>query len=235
MNKNLLYFSIDKNYIELLKYNLDLLKNKLENFDICCIIPQDLNFYIPDVKKYIIYDNFNLHSSRFLITSWEDYEKYENFLYLDADALVLKSIGKIFELIQINPDFIHGVKELNDISSTKDPFFRFTDNIIPNAIGYNSGTFGFNKKMKNIFLEFVEYINLNKNKALNDQPLYNEFFNSKKIILPTLSNFVYLEDPINFYENNKINLMHKNDATIIHFLGNYGDNSYKLRKIKEKL
>ena len=111
-----------------------------------------------------------------------------------------------------------------------DPFFRFTNEKIDNAIGYNSGTFGFNKSNSDVFSEFIDYAILNKNKALNDQSLYNEFFNIKKIISPTLSEFVYLDHPVGNYC-----YTNKNDAAIIHFLGNYGNAGYKLNKIKQEL
>ena len=235
MNKNVIYFSINKNYLECLTYNLNCLKKITKNYDICCIIPQELNLQLTEIKKHCLLDVFDLYSSRFLIYKWEEFNRYDNFLYLDADAILLKSPDEIFKIIESQPDFIHGVKEKHDISCLKDPFFRFTDNKIENAIGYNSGTFGFNKKISYIFPEFVEYINLNKEKALNDQPLYNEFFNIKKNILPTLSKFVYFKDPINYYDKNNINIICKSDATIIHFLGNYGNLNYKLEKIKEEL
>lgn len=235
MNKNLIYFSVNERYIECLNFNLTLIKKITPGcFDVCCIIPKGLDGIAHKIHTFGLPEPFNLHSSRFSIVQWENFENYNNFLYLDADAVLVKSPNMIFDVIERQPEFIHGVKEKENISDVTDSFFRFTTDDIYGYTGFNSGTFGFNRKMKNVICEFIEYINANKHMALNDQPLYNEFFNGKKNILPTLSNFVYLKDPIRLYDINKINMTSKHEATIIHFLGRYGDLDYKLTAIKEE-
>lgn len=121
MCKNLIYFSINETYLECLKYNLKLIEKIKDCFDVCCIIPENINSQIIGVKKFIS-NNMDLHCSRFLISKWEEYENYDNFLYLDADAILLKSPNKIFETINSNPHQIHGVKERENISNIKDAF-----------------------------------------------------------------------------------------------------------------
>jgi hypothetical protein len=230
MNKNLLYFSIDKNYIECLLFNLDLLNKHQNNFDICLISPFKIE------KKYninhILYD-YNKFFSKLDILNYENYENYENFLYLDADAFVIKNINIIFDKIDSNKNNLHGVRELFDINrNINDYFFRFSNKIYKNNDLFNFGTFGFNIKMTDSLKEFKKYIEKNINYAKIDQALYNEFFaGEKRNIIPTLSEYVYLgEDNNAVYKD--INKISYQDAKIIHLLGNYCNGQSKIHRAK---
>jgi hypothetical protein len=132
----------------------------------------------------------------------------------------------LFETIN-KADIIHGVKEKVSLLQS-DYFHRFSDlsgyNIDDSDFAYNAGTFGFNKNMRKIFIDFIDFTNNNKNQHC-DQPIFNVFFNHRKIIQPTLSEFVFLE-------NYSININPIEKCNLVHFLGNYGNIHNKITRIK---
>jgi hypothetical protein len=233
MKKNLLYFSIDINYIDCLNFNLKLLNKYQDFFDICLILPENIKKYYKEEYITHIIKNYDKFYTKIEILNYENYENYENFLYLDSDAFVVDNICEIFETINSDKKHIHGVKEKLDINKNiNDYYFRFSDKIYEYNDLFNYGTFGFNIEMTNSLKEFKYYIEKYINNAKIDQALYNEFFaGEKRNILPTLSEYVYLGEMNNsIYKN--INQIDYDKAKIIHFLGNYCNNDIKLKKAK---
>lgn len=235
--KNLVYFISDDKYKDILSYNLSCFykSSKSSNIDVCCITPQNSLITKEHYNLNGVYciENFDFrYSAKFVIGEWIGSSQYENFLYLDTDAVPIKDLNVVFDDIQNEPDFIHGVIECTNLNSTSD-YHRFSGiTFDENTPAYNAGSFGFNKKMLSKMKIFLEYIEINKQKAFLDQSLFNEFFISEKIITPTLSKYVYLYNQNNIYKDiNKINIQ---EAHIVHFLGNaYSGKSVK--NIQDKL
>jgi hypothetical protein len=221
--KNLIYYIVNDNYKNILQYNLlHLHKNlKNENIDICCIVPQNSSITKEHYSLDGVYEiePFDYrYTAKFLIDGWDKHTEYENFLYLDVDAIPVKDVSLIFEEINNSPDYVHGVIESFCLNKESN-YHRFSDTVFDNsAPAYNAGTFGFNKKLIPKFKSFVEYININKSKAYLDQSLFNEFFTQENCFIPTLSKYTFLFNKDNIYKDiNKVTIQ---DATIIHFLGN---------------
>jgi lipopolysaccharide biosynthesis glycosyltransferase len=219
--KSLIYTICDNTYLEVLniwKENIQ----KYNDTDILVICPK--SFVCPDDLATHRLDNFEYkYTAKFSINDFNNVSEYDNFLYLDLDILCLKQIDHIFEKIDNNKNIIHGVKEGHSLRHSG-PFHRFME-IDPETIDekyaiYNAGTFGFNKNMLPIFLEYLQYTNQHLN-SLCDQPIFNMFFNQKELIQPTLWDDVYL---IDF----GVNQHPMNQYPLIHFVGAYGDPNYKL-------
>ena len=239
MNNNLIYFICDDFYKDVLEFNISkCIKNSNINFDICIICP--IGFKLNrEINKNIFFFEQNefdyKFTAKFNICNWDQIKNYKNILYLDVDAIVNSSIEGIFETINSDKNIIHGVKEVTNINDRiNDVFFRFTKSIFDNkAIGYNCGTFGFNKKMLKTIKELLNFCELHKKEAFCDQPIYNEFIIKRNLISNTLSNFVYLYGDESYY--NKINKIKKEKASIIHFIGGaYSGKNLNLIKSKIK-
>jgi lipopolysaccharide biosynthesis glycosyltransferase len=225
--KNLIYTIVTKNYEPI--FNLFLTSiTRHTKFDICCITDSVCS-------STHIYNCPNFDSkfdARFRIGEWESSKNYDNFLYLDVDILCQKDIGIIFEIIDSNKDCLHCVKEL-DCLNRAGFYHTFSGHIFDDSCpAYNSGTFGFNKKILPLFNELLIYINDNRHLAICDQPLFNEFFTKKNVLVSTLSPYVYLMND-NLYRNvNPINL---EDVVFRHYLGDYGNVDIKIRKMEADL
>jgi lipopolysaccharide biosynthesis glycosyltransferase len=221
MKKNLIYYICDNAYKDILQINLKCFnKNNNKDIDTCCIVPKGFQFLENDLKPthIIEVDNFDFkYTAKFIINKLNLASNYENFLYLDVDAIPVKSLESVFECIENQKNIIHGVKEV-DCLNTNIGYFKFSDTNYDLSIkGFNAGTFGFNKINLNSFNILLEYINSVKNKAVCDQPIFNEFFSSLNLIQPTLSDFVYLKNIGGAWDSiNKISIK---DSSIIHFLG----------------
>jgi hypothetical protein len=223
--KNLLYYIVNDNYKSILQYNLSYLRKHLKdtNIDVCCIVPENSSI-IREQHLYSLNEIYEInpfdyrYTAKFLIGEWPKHELYENFLYLDTDAIPVKDVSLLFEEINNSPDFLHGVIEALCLNK-ESHYHRFSGTVFPeSAPAYNAGTFGFNKKLIPKFKSFVEYINTNRSKAHLDQSLFNEFFTQENCFASTLSKYTFLFNKDNIYKNiNKITIQ---DATIIHFLGN---------------
>jgi lipopolysaccharide biosynthesis glycosyltransferase len=217
--KNLIYYICNNQYKDIAQFNIERVQHLAPNVDTCCIVSNDVVFN--DVKPthtYVI-DNFDYrYSAKYLICKWDKRDEYENFLYLDTDAIAIKNVQQLFDIIDSDKDKVHGVKEYDNFNSCGE-YHRFDNIIYPgNPVAYNAGTIGFNKKLISIFSLFLEYIELNKTKALLDQSLFNEFFISKNLLIPSFTNLVHL-----YGEHSEIkgdnNGTLLNAATIAHFFG----------------
>jgi lipopolysaccharide biosynthesis glycosyltransferase len=214
---NLVYYICDDYYKDVLSVNLKHLY-KHNDVDTCCIAPRGFKPNKKHSPTHIYYvDNFDYkYTAKFIISEWNKISNYENILYLDTDAIPCKPLHDVFNTIQEQNNVMHGVLEKLSLNKS-DLYHKFSHDIYPdNTHAYNAGTFGFNIKLLPILNEYIQYTNEVRGKAILDQPIFNEFFNKKKIIYPTLSKFTYLFNDI--YKD--INNTPLSLASIVHFLGN---------------
>lgn len=226
--KNLIYLVSDENYKECLKICVDSIF-KHNDIDVCCIAPENFKPYAP-TKTYFV-KNFDWkYRDKYSIVNWNDFDNYDNFLYLDSDTICYKKLDSIFNNIQESPENMHCVSEiLEPLSLGGIDGFRFSESLLSDPRRYNAGTFGFNKKIKPIIFEFLSYIEKYKGITWSDQPLFNEFFISKNMTINTLSKYVYLEGEI----WKTANSISQNDACVRHYLGRYGNSGIKHHKMEE--
>ena len=216
--KNIVYYAFDKAYLNCFKQNLNLLRKYNPNIDVCCIIPEN---YELDVKKFIVKDLNLKYKAKYSIVEWEKFDDYDNFLYLDSDAFVIKPLDDIFSFIYNNPFFIHGVKEKNSINIS-DRFFRITKTKCDEGPAYNAGTFGFNKIQKNVLKELISFIDQNFENTVCEQPHFNEFLSCrKKLLVPSLSKYINLGGYNSLYKD--INIVSVEKSSIVHYLGGFGN------------
>jgi lipopolysaccharide biosynthesis glycosyltransferase len=179
--------------------------------------------FIPNNKIYPTHiyevDNFDyMFTAKYIINKWDRVSSYDNFLYLDVDAIPVKSLDLIFSTIQEQKFNIHCVKEKNSLN-TSDLYHKFSNTSYDSNIpAFNSGTFGFNKECLEVFNEYISYTNAYRQYAIMDQSVFNEFFANKNLTLPTLSKFTYLYNDRDIYKD--INQTTLREASVVHFLGN---------------
>jgi hypothetical protein len=224
MKKNLVYYIVDSKYSDMFEYNISLLYKytDMSDIDVCCITPQQSNTFLknnPQVTHVYEIAPFDYrYTAKFLIGTWPKSSLYENFLYLDTDAVPIKSILEIYDEIDRVSSSVHGVVEAVCLNK-QDHYHRYSQTVFAEtAPAYNAGTFGFNKKLLELINQFVSYITNNRNNAFLDQSLFNEFFTARECIIPTLSKYVHLFNEDNIYKD--INKIPIHEATIVHFLGN---------------
>jgi lipopolysaccharide biosynthesis glycosyltransferase len=225
--KNLIYTICDNNYKDLLPFWI----NSIRTYnDVDLLVISSPNFSSSDLT-YIHHVDHQFdykYTSKFLINRVSDISDYDNFLFLDLDIICKSNLDDLFIKISSDIDKIHGVKETESLILS-DKFHRF-DNInqfyiTDDDIGYNAGTFGFNKNLLNVFDQFLQFINNNKSYAYCDQPAFNMFFNDRKLLLPSLSEFVYLD-------GHEVNSTNAESCRLFHFLGCYGDIGNKIKRIE---
>lgn len=178
-------------------------------------------------------DDFSF-KSKYSINSWSNIKYYDNILYLDCDVLCLNSVDKVFDAIENNKDFLNGVIE-HICFNESGHYYRFKDiKYDEKTPAYNAGSFGFNKKLLYQFDLFLDFITLNSQYVLTEQPLFNEFFISKNLLSSDISSFVYLdcdcENHLNINSSKKVK-----DITFLHALGGYENVEKKFVKMKNIL
>lgn len=222
---NLVYTIANEKYKEVVNLCCKSIR-RYSNIDFCYISSFDLN--IEGAMNFAM-ENFDYKFlSKFMIHKWCNFDKYDNFLFVDSDMICCKNTDIMFEVISQNHNIIHGVKEKSSLQNSG-VWFRFSEKVFSeNQIGYNSGTFGFNKNMVKLFDELKTYIEKNKHAAICDQPLFNEFFVEKGMVSDSLSPYVYLVG-----DRYKDINTGKNDVVLKHYLGDYGNNGVKLEKMKK--
>jgi lipopolysaccharide biosynthesis glycosyltransferase len=222
--KNLVYTICDNNYKQLFNIWLNSL-NKYNSYDVLVICPSDF-----ETDKNVLthrVPNFDYkYSAKFLIGQYARIKDYKNILYLDLDIICQQSLIPVFDVIEKHDTLISGVKEKNCLKSS-DHFHRYdarhSDAIKDDWIAFNAGTFGFNINIIEVFNEYLIYTQQNLDK-LCDQPIFNMFFNRNNLIVPTLSDYVYLD-------NCHVNTKSMHEYALIHFLGCYGDAQNKINRI----
>jgi len=187
--------------------------------DVLVIADKDLTFTDNETKPDHIHyiDPFDYkYTAKYLINDFKKVKKYDNFLYMDADCMAInKGVQKAFIAASNRKNILHSVKEKDSIDiavgSHKFSNFKYPNHVI----GYNAGTFSFNKALLPLFKEFLLFIEENKDKAIHDQSLFNEFFIRYGVIEPTLSLITYMTIRSWRVEN----MISREEASIIHFFG----------------
>lgn len=226
---NLIYTISSPSFKLLFKMMVDTIK-RYNDVDICCICPIDFDAPIKNCKYFHI-DNFDFrYTSKFVINQWEEAEKYNNFLFLDNDILCQNAITSLFDIVKSNPHFMHGVTEFQgfgEVPTHNIPYFRIFDNILNKESGaYNAGTFAFNKYIFPLLKEYLDFTRMHKEKAICDQPLFNEFFIDRNAVTPSLNQFVeLLLDTGEAKDSNK---------PLLHYNGYYGEARPKLERMINK-
>jgi hypothetical protein len=235
-NNNLIYTVCVGQYTKILKMFVDTVK-KFNDTNIL-VINSD-----KDLKSFLD-ENFCLsetipnldwqYSGRFIISELDKFHTYENYLYLDLDILCQKNIDVVFDIIESNKEKIHSVKSYNiinnlvvsngqDITSWFKPI---NHNFKNDSIVYNSGTIGFNKKLMGQIKNLYNFVNSQKKYGNCDQPLFNSFMDIYDLGLPTLNEFVWLD------QNEKRNVKKMEDLHLIHFCGEYCNIVNKEKRMK---
>jgi len=178
-NKNLIYTCFNENYLKFFKYLYYSFHKYEQNCDFLCITSKNI-----DLKSYKVFhhevDSLNpMYTGRYLINEWEMIDEYENILYIDSDTIVLGVLDSFFKKIELDKNIFHALKE-NDSLNNANEIWNFDGRQFTKDVpSFNSGTFGFNKKIKEEVRNLFLYIEKNKNKAIHDQPLFNIFLYDK--------------------------------------------------------
>lgn len=145
---------------------------------------------VPNLEKllniHINIKNFSIDTySRLFISSLLP-KNIEKIIYLDCDALILKSLKEIWET-DLGDNYCAGVLDLAT------PFFRESIGLLPNDNYINAGFLLINLKKwrnDNIEQDFINYLKINNGNILNnDQGIINFIFKNKILIVNPVYNF----------------------------------------------
>ena len=158
---------MNKNYLPLLSGWLKSIRKHNPLVDIAIIIPNDLTINNDEFKDAIFLrtNSFDyVYSSKYIITEFEIFNNYTDFLYLDLDIICTKPLDHIFAKIAEYPEKIHTRTEDFCLNSTS-TFHKFSkDTVVDNDLrAFNAGSFGFNHSFKEEMRQFLSFINDNKN------------------------------------------------------------------------
>jgi hypothetical protein len=225
--KNLIYTICDETYHPLLPIWFNAIR-KYSSEDVLVIHPKSFSINVPCLE-FIDPSFCYRYDSKYNITEWDLFDNYDNFLYLDLDAICVGDFSAIFEEANNNPDFLHGACEDLSLHNGRDYHVieEYRHLIRDDHKAYNAGQFAFNKKFLYRIQEYKEFYKPQKQKSNCDQPLFNMFFSINNLIKSTLSEYVSLHAcSVNKYE--------ENHYKIIHYLGFFGAIQIKLDKIKNE-
>lgn len=227
-NKNLVYTITTKNYDLVFKMFLKTFKKFNSDCDLLCLCDKDVYpkfegwptppFYFWHHPKDFDYK----FKSRYTIQDSPYWNQYDNFLYLDNDILCLADITPMFNTIESQPSLLHTVQECEDVASYPNKEWYRISNFY--GKGYCSGIFGFTNQLLPVFPKFCDYIDNTKHLAINDQPLFNEYFVEKQLLCGSLSKFVPF---------NSQNLNQYTEAVLNHYAGGYADFNHKIDKMRQ--
>jgi len=174
--KNIIYTIVDEKFYKFFKYFYYSLKKINSNTDLLCITPENLNIKLAGVIQFKLKDFDSKYSAKYKIVEWSEFESYNNYLYLDCDIYFLRDPDSIFLEIENEKFKIHGIKEDESLNKA-DYHHNFNKTVFKTDCAcFNAGSFGFNKTFKNKIIEFLSYIEINKDNAWTEQPLFNIFF-----------------------------------------------------------
>lgn len=219
--KNIIYFAFNKDYLKLFKYSYYSIRRHNPEIEILCIIPKGLEIGKNIQVQKFEQENYDYeYSARYTIASWEKFDEYDNYLYLDCDTLCLGKLEEFFLEIDKEKNKIHAVKENESINKASYHYNFDQRQFIKDTPSFNSGTFGFNKQMKQSFVNFTQFIQENKKKAVFfDQPLFNIYFHDQ--FLESFSKYVEL-----FERYKPLN------TRLVHLLGSLYNSNGKLQIYK---
>lgn len=233
--KNLIYTVSTKSYFPILSLFISSIR-KYNDIDILCITDSkehEHNPYKPVYKNVFIKDiqtkDFNFES-KYSLFKWDKHINYDNFLYLDADHICKSNLEFLFQIINEQPDKIHSVIEHQSLNFSGINH-KFSDKIYnDNCCAYNAGCFGFTQKNKKNIEDIIPFINKNSQFVLHEQPLFNEFFTEKNLLIPSLSEHVFLD--CDCQNHRKINSnKNLNNIKLIHTLSGFGEIQKKFVKM----
>ena len=196
--KNIIFTIVDQNFFKFFKYFYRSLRSKNKSIDLLCITPENLDLKYKDIKQLKLKDFDSKFNAKYRIVEWEEFEAYDNYLYLDCDIYFLRDPVCIFLEIEKENYKLHGIREAESLNKANYQHnFNKTMFEIDSPC-FNAGSFGFNKKIKNKIIDFLSYIEKNKEKAWTDQPLFNIYFYNS--IIESLDKHIEIFDlikPIN--------------------------------------
>ena len=193
--KNIIYTIVDEKFYKFFKYFYYSLKKVNPNIDLLCITPENLNIKLAGVIQFKLKDFDCRFTAKFKVIEWENYEEYDNYLFLDADIYFLSDPIDIFNDIHKQKDKLHGVKEDLSLNQASKIFYNFNGTIFnPDVPCFNGGSFGFHKNFKNKLKDYLYFTKENKLIADADQPLMNVFFYS--LIEGTLSSYIEIYETV---------------------------------------
>jgi len=237
--KNLVYYAFDESYLECFKHNLKLLRKYNPEIDVCCITPVEFNL---DAESFICPEFDPFYTAKYSIVNWKLFDHYDNFLYLDSDAFVIKPLSNVFDTINSNKNFIHGVRErfsINEKDRFMPEFFRLFEKQCMEGPAFNAGTFGFSKNQKSALedlLKYIERFKTFKDIKTSEQPFFNEFLAcDKNLLIPTLSKYVYLYGVKIPHLWRNINLTSLQESSIVHIAGRYREKGIADKKLEKML
>jgi len=247
--KKLVYYSVfGKNFCDLFLVSLDsLLNNKDDTIDILVICNNNDYEYLKTKNKYdgllfLIAETRNGNEAainKSKIYDFKDFEKYNKFLYIDSDTLIIKNINIIFDYISEeniytsqgygstldHPIFTIGLTDLEKLKIKNEK-----------RQGISAGIFAFTKNKMPFFKELFYFIRNHKdqNLPMMDQPYFGTF------ILRNNPDYLVLGDPL--HTPNSKNIFISNEASsnlnsietvvILHFAGSIGNGLHKINIMK---
>lgn len=237
-SKNLIYTICSGGYIKLLEMFVKSLK-RFNDIDILVITDDQL--MIPKIQKLGCLCHLTTridwrHSGKFIFYEYPGYIHYDNFLFLDTDIICKQNLDSLFETIESDKTKFHLVKARESLKGTikaQDGFnvtkwFRIRDyDPKENSMGYNAGTFGFNKLLFPHIQKLHDYMKTNRHKGICDQPIFNVYIDYFEVGTPSLSEYVWLDLDIS---RNKCTLQ---SSSLVHFVRGYGAVEYKEEKMKK--
>jgi hypothetical protein len=195
-----------------------------------------------DAESFICPEFDPFYTAKYSIVNWKLFDHYDNFLYLDSDAFVIKPLSNVFDTINSNKNFIHGVRErfsINEKDRFMPEFFRLFEKQCMEGPAFNAGTFGFSKNQKSALedlLKYIERFKTFKDIKTSEQPFFNEFLAcDKNLLIPTLSKYVYLYGVKIPHLWRNINLTSLQESSIVHIAGRYREKGIADKKLEKML
>ncbi len=157
MNKNLIYivainFDLSKYSIKAWKYYC----NKFNNIDFKVITTKSNENMAPHWERYTIFDR---------------YPNYDNYLYVDADAIVRWDSPNFFKLLPKNK--IYAVGENNSLEWVYNGILGYQDLFPDTKVNwweyFASCFLKFDQSHKNLFQNFIKFFNKNQNEINKKQ------------------------------------------------------------------
>ena len=252
--KNLIYFTLFGNneYIFLQRLLLKSLNSqKYNNFDLLFITDNETKCTIqdiPELKKHNVYyhivasstDPVDASMQKLKIYEWENISEYKNILFLDADIIVVGSIGAIFESESVKNNVIYSAVHNKNQSLHKTVYHCLADYTEyqlhnfsqKNITSFNAGQFFFKNTstMKSHFENINNFISEWDGRYFFEQSFMNYYFNLLEIA--DTKEFDNQFKFVSINENQTSEVFDEN-AVFVHFMGNAGNGMGKLEFMKK--
>lgn len=245
--KKLIYYSINKNYLDLFLISFKSLLNNVdfETTDVLLITDKQTKcdssiVGLPLLFHIISIDNpFDSACGRFKIYEFDKIMNYDKVLYLDADIVIIKNIDIVFNYmtekeIYTNQGYLSDLSHSNyTFNLTKEEKEKINSE---NRYGINSGVFGFHIDKLCFFENLSIFIanNKNLNLPLYEQPFFGTF------LLRNNPYYLNIGNPLNSSTcdvliNNDVmsNFNNVESVVILHFAGDIGNKNSKKNKMNK--